>query len=234
MGRLVASSHPIARAVAGLPIFARERRRWSQPLSDFGVSIRVRTGVRKAMGLGLHMSVDGRGLTGSLETGFVNKWMVSGNPLLSGHSFINCVRLKCNLPYTKVRAARGRPDKPVDCDACRSRETLAHILQTCPRTHKPRVDRHDRVNKYLTEVVRKNGFTARVEPAIPTPAGIRYPDLVIWKNGLCVVVDTTIVSDHKPPDDAHERKVKYYDQPAIRDWCELVSGVAADEVKFSA
>ena len=73
-----------------------------------------------------------------------------------------------------------------------------------------------------------------MEPAIPTPAGIRYPDLVIWKNGLCVVVDTTIVFDHKPPDDAHERKVKYYDQPAIRDWCELVSGVAADEVKFSA
>ena len=234
MGRLVASSDPIARAVAGLPIFARERRRWSQPLSAFGVSIRDRTGVGKAMGLGLHMSVDGRGLTGSLETGFVNKWMVSGGPLLSGHNFINCVRLKCNLPYTKARAARGRPDKPVECDACHSRETLAHILQTCPRTHKPRVDRHDRVNKYLTEVVRKNGFTTRVEPAIPTPAGIRYPDLVIWKNGLCVVVDTTIVSDHKPPDDAHERKVKYYDQPAIRDWCELVSGVAADEVKFSA
>ena len=133
-----------------------------------------------------------------------------------------------------VHQSSGRSDKPVECDACHSRETLAHILQTCPRTHKPRVDRHDRVNKYLTEVVRKNGFTARVEPAIPTPAGIRYPDLVIWKNGLCVVVDTTIVSDHKPPDDAHERKVKYYDQPAIRDWCELVSGVAADEVKFSA
>ena len=70
--------------------------------------------------------------------------------------------------------------------------------------------------------------------AIPTPAGIRYPDLVIWKNGLCVVVDTTIVSNHKPPDDAHERKVIYYDQPAIRGWCEMVSGVAADEVKFSA
>jgi len=234
MGRLVSSQDPIARAVAQLPIFERERKRWSAPLAAYGVSIRDGTGVRKAMGVGLHMSVDGRGLTGSRETGFVNKWMVSGDALMSGHSFVNCVRLKCNLPYTRARAARGRPDKPVACDACRSPETLAHILQSCPRTSKPRVDRHDRANKYLTEVVRRSGFATRVEPAIPTPAGIRYPDLVVWKDGLCVVVDTTIVADHKNPDDAHERKVRYYDQPAIRGWCESISGVAADEVKFSA
>ena len=234
MARLVASKDPIGRAVAELPVFARERRRWSAPLTANGVNIRDRTGVRKAIGAGLHMSVDGRGLSGSLGTGFVNQWMVSGTALMSGHGFVNCVRLKCNLPYTKARAAHGRPDKPIACDACRCRETLAQILQTCPRTHQPRVNRHDRVNKYLAEVLKRKGFSTRLEPAIPTRAGIRYPDLVIWKDGTCVVVDTTIVSDHKLPDDARERKVVYYDQPAIRDWCEVVSGVAAGDVKFSA
>ena len=96
------------------------------------------------------------------------------------------------------------------------------------------MSRHDRVNKYLAEVLKRKGFTTRVEPVIPTPAGIRYPDLVVWKDGMCMVLDTTIVSDHKNPDDAHERKVVYYDQPAIRGWAEVVSGIAADEVKFSA
>ena len=96
------------------------------------------------------------------------------------------------------------------------------------------MSRHDRVNKYLAEVLKRRGFTTRVEPAIPTPAGIRYLDLVVWKDGMCMVLDTTIVSDHKNPDNAHERKVVYYDQPAIRGWAEVVSGIAADEVKFSA
>ena len=46
MGRLVSSQDPIARAVAQLPIFERERKCWSAPLAAFGVSIRDRTGVR--------------------------------------------------------------------------------------------------------------------------------------------------------------------------------------------
>ena len=89
MARLVASRDPISRAVAGLPVFTRELSRWSAPLAANGVSLRDRTGVKKAMGVGLHMSVDGRGLSGSLGTGFVNQWMVSGNALMSGHSFVN-------------------------------------------------------------------------------------------------------------------------------------------------
>ena len=157
-----------------------------------------------------------------------------GTALLTGRGFVNCVRLKGNLSHTRARAARGRPDRSVLCDACRSHETLSHILQTCPRTNQPRNDRHDKVNKYLNATMGKLGFTTRVEPAIPTPEGVRYPDLVVWRGDLCVVIGTTIVADNHDPDGALERKVVYYDQPAIRNWCSEVSGVQAEHVRVSA
>ena len=234
MAGAVASRDPMVRAIAQLPIFARERRRWSAPLAAFGVPIINGAGLKRAMAVGLHTSVDGHGLAGSRVTGYVNHWMVSGTALMSGSGFVNCVRIKGNLPYTKARAARGRPERSVKCDACRGHETLGHILQTCPRTHQPRNDRHDRVNKYLTSTLGKLGFTTRVEPAIATPAGVRYPDLIVWKGDTCAVIDTTIVADNFDPDDAHERKVVYYDTPAIRTWCADISGVPADKIKFSA
>jgi hypothetical protein len=80
----------------------------------------------------------------------------------------------------------------------------------------------------------KLGFTTRVDPAIPTPEGVRYPDLVVWRGDLCVVIGTTIVADNHDPDGALERKVVYYDQPAIRNWCSEVSGVQAEHVRVSA
>ena len=233
MTGVVASKDPVVRAISQLPIFARERRRWSAPLAAFGVPIINRTGLKRAMAFGLHTSVDGSGLSGSRETGYVNQWMISGTALMSGGSFVNCVRNKGNLSYTGARAARGRPERSKKCDACRGNETLGHILQTCPRTHQPRNDRHDRVNKYLTATLGKTGYTTRVEPAIPTPAGVRYPDLIAWKGDKCVVIDTTIVADNFDPDGAHERKVVYYDKPAIRTWCAEVSEVPADKVKVS-
>ena len=107
-------------------------------------------------------------------------------------------------------------------------DTLGSTVQDLQR------DRHDRVNKYLTATLGKTGYTTRVEPATPTPAGVRYPDLIAWKGDNCVVIDTTIVADNFDPDGAHERKVVYYDKPAIRTWCAEVSGVPSDKVKVSA
>ena len=234
MTKLVSSSDPVVRAVSRLPIFARERRRWSVPLSAYGLPIRDGLGIKRAMAAGLHASVDGRGLEGSLANGHVNAWMTSGTAHMTGSGYVNCIRKKCNLPYTRARAARGRPDKPTQCDACHEVESLGHILQRCPRTHQPRLDRHDKVNKFLTQALTKLGYKTQVEPAIPTPAGARYPDVVAWKDDKCVVVDTTIVADHRNPDEAHERKVKYYETNAVRNWCAEKSGVLASNVWMTA
>ena len=160
---------------------------------------------QRAMAHGLHTSVDGRGLSDCRDTRFVNQWMVNGTSLMSGHSFINCVRLKGNLVYNASRAARGRPDASSLCDACNATETLAHVLQRCERTHEARVARHDSVGKYLISALHKRGYTTNEEPAIPTPAGMRYLDIVAWDGNKCVVVDTTIVADNFDSNDAHER-----------------------------
>ncbi|KAI0242229.1 hypothetical protein LSAT2_014380, partial [Lamellibrachia satsuma] len=41
--------------------------------------------------------------------------------------------------------------------------------------------RHDGVNALLSAQLRNRGFTTAIEPAIPTPAGMRYPDIVANK-----------------------------------------------------
>ena len=152
MTGLVASSDLVVQSVSQMPIFAMERRRWSTPLVAFGIPIVDGTGVKRAMAVGLHTSADGHSLSGSLNTGYVNQWMVSGTALMTGRSFVNCINcsfvncIKGNLSHIKVRAAQ------IDLfyDGCRGHETLSHILQTCPRTHQPQNDRHNRINKYLT------------------------------------------------------------------------------------
>ena len=159
MTGVVASKDPVVRAISQLPIFARERRHWSAPLAVFEVPIINGAGLKRAMAVGLHTSVDGSGLSGSRNTGYVNQWVISGTALMSGSGFVNCVHIKGNLSYTGARAARDRPERSVKCDACRGNETLSHILQTCPWTHQPQNDRYDRVNKYLTATLGKLGFT---------------------------------------------------------------------------
>ena len=109
--------------------------------------------------------------------------MVNGSTLLTGSGYIGCIQLKGGLVYTALRASGGRPEASPLCDACRAIESVGHILQVCPRTYKAGNSRHDGVNKYLNEKLIKRGFTTIVEPPIPTPAGLRYPDIVAFKGG---------------------------------------------------
>lgn len=54
---------------------------------------------------------------------------------------------------------------------------------------------HDRVNQVFQEEIEKRGWTYMNEPPIPTPAGIRKPDIDIWKGACAKGIDTSIVSD---------------------------------------
>jgi len=67
-----------------------------------------------------------------------------------------------------------------------------------------------------------------------TPQGARYPDLVAWRDDRGVVIDTTVVPDNRNPDEAHARKVAYYDTAAVREWCADKSGVQAKDVWTTA
>ena len=232
--RMAESSDPVVREITRLPVFRRDERHWCKPLSSYGLPVRDGIGIRRSMAHGLHTSVDGLGLRDSASAGFVNQWMVNGSAFVTGRSFVNCVMLKGGLVYTALRASRGRPEASPRCDACNNIESVGHILQVCPRAHDDRVNRHDGVNKALTAALSKGGYTTRVEPAIPTPAGCRHPDLVAFKAGVCVVIDTTIIGDTFSLDDAHARKVAHYNVGAIRDWCHRESSVPPTDVMISA
>jgi hypothetical protein len=47
------------------------------------------------------------------------------------------------------------------------------------------------------------------------------PDLVCFKQDLCLVVDPTICSDRVDKSKANEGKIRKYDKPEVINWCRL-------------
>ena len=59
------------------------------------------------------------------------------------------------------------------------------------------------------------------EPAIPTPAGIRKPDLILVCDYDLTILNVTIVADNADLEQSHQDKQVYCDVPAIREWVQL-------------
>ena len=118
---------------------------------------------------------------------------------------------------TALRKSRGR-DLSSGCDCCLRTESLGHILQVCPRTYASRVARHDKIVDLVASGACRKGWGVWREPAIPTPAGIHRPDLILDHQDTVIVLDVTIVADNADLYEAHQHKCDYYDQPAIRGW----------------
>lgn len=70
----------------------------------------------------------------------------------------------------------------------------------------------------------KSSWSVLVEPAIPTPEGIRRPDIIVWNADKAYVIDVTIVADNADMYVAHELKVAYYNKPHVTSWVSHVSG----------
>ena len=153
--------------------------------------------------------------------------------LLSGANYIGAVKVRGNLLPSAVRVARGRPHMSVLCGACRRPGSLGHILLVCPRTHVLRLARHDRLATLVQSAAGKASWSCIREPAIPTLAGIRRPDLIFYhQDRSTYVLDVTVVADNAVLHEVHERKVRYYDVPDIRNWIAL--NISGNEVLFSS
>ena len=83
---------------------------------------------------------------------------------------------------------------------------MAHILQVCPRTHALRIARHHKIVDLVKQALTRKGFTTCRELAIPTPAGIRKPDLVVARSSPVTVLDVTVVADNADLAQSHGRK----------------------------
>ena len=210
-------------------VLARQR----SPPVYCGELITSKGSLRAALATGLHTSVDGAGLAQSNLVPQQHQWLADASSLLSGANYIGAVKVCGNLLPTAARGARGRPLASNNCDAHGRPETLGHILQVCPRTHASRIARHDRVATVLQTTACKRGWSCIREPAIPTRAGLRKPDLIFHhRDRETFVLDVTIVADHAALNDSHQRKVQYYDVPDIRCWIER--NVGNKRVHFSS
>ena len=162
--------------------------------------------------------IDGAGLREAPNHPPSHRWVTAPNPPMPGSAFVGCLQVRGNLAATGQRAARTRRNPGVaPCDAgCGRPETLGHISQVCTRTHPNRVARHDGAVNQLEGIFRNAGATTIKEPAIPTPAGIRRPDLLVATEDSAVVIDVQVVADHADLAAANRRKIQYYDNEAIK------------------
>jgi hypothetical protein len=237
VGRAVSETDPVLAAVVQKSAWLRgEIKRWSTPTVYAGLPMTSKENVKAALAWSLHSSVDGRGLRYHSLVPGSQDWVVNGSALQSGRDFIRAIQMRAGTLHTAVRAARGVSGANVKCDACGELESLAHVIQICARTARPRTQRHDSVVHWLQERFTRIGRQVLVEASIPTPSGVRRPDLVVYVPGAWAwVLDVTIVSDNIDPSSAVRNKIEYYSrESALVAWVAERAAVDIGSVKFSA
>ena len=221
------SNDPIVREVCQIPWFKRELAKWSKPTHHAGLLMSTPELRRSAFKHSLTAeSADGRGLRDAALVDGQHTWLDEGSTLLSGAKYSASIGVRLGTLPTRARSSRGRPS-PGWCDCCGAPtvENLYHVLQTCPRTHGPRIARHDRILSEVSKAFTRLGYKVMVEPHFQTHQGLRKPDLLVWgrDDQQSVVIDVAVSADNLPdPDTRHWDKVRYYSQ-----YVEIASGVEA-------
>ena len=213
---LKASNPPYSTRSLGSAQFKHFRER-ARILRHEGLSLDTKERVREAQKRKLYSSADGYGLkeAGNAPSSTLT-WVTDGVMHQKGAAFIGAVKLRGGLIDTPARRSRGR-DGSSTCDyGCGTRATLAHILQTCPRTWGPRIARHDSLVAYMTGRLIELNFSVEEEETVRTEEGVRKPDIVARKGARAIVIDAQVVSDGHPLDHANAEKVNYYNKEAVK------------------
>ena len=219
MAKVELLSDTVMKAVAIGPTFVGVRKRCQRLTKVAGVELKSGKDALDLMAEKLHKSVDGRGLQHQHQTPHINNWVTNGNVLLSGGDYILCLKVRGNLLPSVERSSRGRRTELAKCEAgCSSVGTLAHISQSCVRTHRLRCSRHDSVLDVVIHGIEAHGGTVIREPNIPTQHGVRKPDLIAMVGETAYVIDVTITADCSYMKRPYEEKVKYYKKQEILEW----------------
>lgn len=164
---------------------------------------------------------DGKGLCNHNETPHVNSWVTDGTLLLTGGDYVQAIKVRGNLLPTGERSTRGRRSVPPKCDAgCNAVESLGHISQSCSRTHLIRCARHNSVAKYIDKRCCELNYEVWSEPSIVTSMGLRKPDLIVYNQNVCYIIDVSITADFFPMTRPYNAKLLYYNINEIRSWLE--------------
>lgn len=132
----------------------------------------------------------------------------------TGRDFVQFVHTHINALPSRVRNTRGRRTgvaSELNCRAgCMVRETTAHTIQQCHRTHGGRIERHNCVANVVSSAMEVKGWTVVKEPKLRTALGLRKPDIIASRNGVGVIVDAQVVSGQRPLDELHREKRNKY------------------------
>lgn len=193
VGRATTGLDPVLTALLSSEHLRDELKRWGSPQTYAGVVVSSKAVVRATIANRLHTTVDGRGLRFHNLVPSVSDWVTGGTSLQSGSSYIHCVQTRAASLHTAVRAARGHLAASMSCDACGELEGLYHIVQRYCRKARPRERGLDGIVNYVEKALRHQGYQVLVEPSIPTPAGVRKPDIVVYSPGAWAkVLDVSI------------------------------------------
>ena len=102
-----------------------------------------------------------------------------------------------------------------------------------PRSHAVRIERHNKVVQLVVRNAKRKGWNCLVEPTSPIRAGVRRPDIVLYKDtGPACNIDAQVVADNADLSVFHHRKFDYYHQPEITDWVHHQTG--AEQIIYSS
>lgn len=86
------------------------------------------------------------------------------------------------------------------------KETIRHVLQGCPLTHWPRIQRHTEIAKKIRDYCKQKKWTVEYEPLVRHPDGTLFkPDLIIHRENTTSIVDAQVCWEADLTT-AHERK----------------------------
>lgn len=234
--RLCSSSLPAARAAAESHYVARQLAWCDDQMRARGNRVTTTAELRQQMAARLRESCDGNGLREVSSSKLSSHWVSSGADAIPGADYVHYHHIRANCIPSRARLSRGREGRDVHCRAgCLERETSAHCVQRCFRTHGGRILRHNDLCRQVGGFLQQGGWHVDAELAYPTSAGRRRPDLTIAKGDEAVVVDAQVVSSETALDVSHERKIeKYRSCDDLADRVAEYTGVPRNNVRFTA
>ncbi|KAL1486453.1 hypothetical protein MTO96_031378 [Rhipicephalus appendiculatus] len=198
-------------SVAATKDFVRKAVRQAESLAVYrGDVIGSTAAARKYWTKTLHGSFDGRPLARCSVARGSTAWIGEGTTFLKGREYVDLIRFHIAAIANLTRLKRGQ-DAPKQCRAgCDAEESLGHVLQKCHRTHHQTIQRHNCILRHLAKRLREKEWRVREEPHYKTSQGTRIPDLVLSRDGQCVVLDVQVVGTRMDLSEAHEHKRRKY------------------------
>lgn len=234
--RLCQSTLPFARAAAETTHVARQLVWCDNLMRVNGVRVTKVAEMWRQCAATLHNSIDGKGIKEASRSKLSTHWVSDGADAIPGAAYVQYHHVRANSLPSRSRTSRGRQQQATSCRAgCPERESPAHCVQRCFRSHGGRILRHNDICRQVAGFLRQKGWRVEAEKAYQTSVGLRRPDLTVSKGGIAAVIDAQIVTSEGELDEAHFRKVaKYETNEDLVDRVGEFTGVPRENVVFAA